>query len=373
MTRAIPIDRYRTIGILASQDAGRTTTTERILAVAAPGETVPAGQDERAITQTSAATSCDWNGCRLTIVELPGIGRPLDEAVLASVDAVVFVLDAERGVTPDVEAALAHIASLGLPRLVFVNKLDRADADLAALARGIPCGALLQLPIGAGAGLIGLVDLVALNGVFWREPRVDAPSEAGPIPQDMIAGAEAARAQLVATTGGSADKTGLADGIRRAVRAGTLVPVLGGSAFRNRGTRRLLDAIVDYLPAPSDIERTAVAASGETVTRPASDDEPFAGLVFRTVNDPAAGRLTFVRVQSGVIATGRIVLNAASRRQEQIGAMVRVHASHTEAVEEARAGDIVALVGLQHTTSGDTLCDPAAPVVLGGYRPRSAA
>jgi elongation factor G len=368
MTRSIPIDRYRTIGILASQDAGRTTTTERILAVAEP-----AARDERAITMTTAATSCLWNGCRLHIVELPGISRPVDAASLASVDAVVVVVDAERGITAEVGAVLAQAQSLGLARLVFVNKLDRANVDLARIVEAIPGGALLQLPIGAGTGLAGLVDLVSLGGVFWRDARADAVPECGEVPAELAEAAEAARRHLAALLGVAVETAALAGAIRAAARAGSMVPVLCGSAFFNRGTRRLLDAVVDYLPSPADVALTVTAADGNIVARHASDEEPFAGLAFRTVADPAAGTLTFVRIYSGVLATGARVVNAGPMSGEHIGAMMRIHANRAEAVDEARTGDIVALVGLQHTISGDTLCDPAAPVILGAYRPRTAA
>ena len=371
MTRVIPIDRYRTIGILASQDAGRTTTTERILAIAGAAEGVV--RDERAITVTSAATSIDWQGCRLNIVELPGIGRKADEAAERAVDAVVAVVDAERGVTPELEAALAQAAARGLARLVFVNKLDRVGADLDGFAAAIPGGALLQLPVGAGSGLGGIVDLVGMAGRFWNDRALDAPAETGPVPAALQGPAEAARARLVALAGASAEPRALAAGLRKAVGAGALVPVLCGSAFRNRGVRLLLDAIAAYLPAPSDIERQTVSAEGVASALLASDEAAFAGLAFRTVNDPARGRLVFVRVCSGVAAAGQTLVDGATLRPERVGAILRIRADHIETVDEARTGDVVAFAGLDHTTSGDALCDPAAPVILGGYRPRTAA
>ena len=367
MSRAIPIDRYRTIGILASQDAGRTTTTERILAIAEPSDPMA---DERAITQTSGATSCDWRGHRLNLIELPALGRPVDPAAMSAVDAVVVVVDAERGVTPEVDVALAQAAARGLARLVFVNKLDRVGGDLEAIMRAVPNGRPLQLPIGAGAGLSGLVDVVGMTGLFW--PANADAAEFGPIPSEFQAEAGAAHAAL-ATAVGAEDEAALVPAIREAVRAGTLVPVLCGSAFRNRGTRRLLDAIVDYLPAPSDIAHKAFAADGTEIEQRASDDAGFAGLAFRTVSDPTAGRMTFLRVYAGALASGDRVFNPASRRVERVGAMLRVRAKHSETVETAWTGDVVALAGLEHTSSGDTLCDPSAPVILGEFRPRTAA
>jgi elongation factor G len=369
MSRIIPIERYRTIGVLASQDAGRTTTTERILAIAEAVDGGMPGRDERAITVTSAATSLDWAGCRLNIVELPGIGRKIDEAAENAVDAVVFVIDAERGITAEIAAAMARLTALGVARLVFVNKLDRVGIDLDALVREIPGGVLLQLPIGAGAGLQGLVDLVDLTARFWRDGPADALPESGPVPSEMETAVSSARAALVAAAG---DALPLEQGVRDAVREGSLVPVLCGSAFRNRGVRGLLDAVARYLPAPSDIERVAVSSAGQA-PRAAADEEPFAAVAFRTVGDGAAGSLTFLRVCSGVAATDQRLVNAASMRTETIGSIIRIRANRTETVDEARTGDVVAVAGLEHTTSGDTLCDPAAPVILGGYRARTAA
>jgi elongation factor G len=371
MTRAIPIDRHRTIGVLASQDAGRTTTTERIIAIAEAAEPAYAGRDERAITVTSAATSLDWQGCRLNIVELPGIGRKVDQAAESAVDGIVFVIDAERGVTPEIAAALARITTAGLAALVFVNKLDRIGADLQGLVREIPGGVLLQLPIGAGAGLRGLVDLVAMIGRFWPEAPLDASAETGPVPEEMVAEAHEARAALIEAAGGVASPEGLQAAIRVAVRETRLVPVLCGSAFRNRGVRGLLDAVARYLPAPSDVKRPALSVEGD-VMRLGTDEEPFTAVAFRSVGE-AGSRLTFVRVISGVAVTGERLLNAVSMRAETIGEMIRIRANHTETVDEARTGDVVALAGLDHTIPGDTLCDPAAPVVLGGYRTRTAA
>jgi len=385
VARTIPLDHYRNIGILARLDAGRTTVTERILAVtdrpdpAAEGARAALGMpawveqdNERQITLTSAATSCVWQDCRITIVELSAAGRQGGDRALGVLDGVVLVIDGVAGVTDGVAALFDDTEAQGLARLVFVNKLDREGADLSAVvaaiaARGSVKPVLLQLPIGAGAGLRGIVDLVEMQATLWREAGYDAPAEEVEIPSDLLAAAQLARAEIVAAVGAKgSDVAVLRQAVKIAVRSGSIVPVLCGSAFRNRGIRRLLDAVVDYLPAPSDLAAHAgVAADGNRVERRPADDEPFSGVVFQTVDDPMAGRLTFVRIYSGVVATGGSMLNSVTASPEKIGRMVRMHANHTEEIKEARAGDIVALAGLEHTTTGDTLCDPDAPVILG--------
>lgn len=392
MTRTIPLNRYRNIGILASPDAGRTTTTERLLAAASshdlPSSALPASgrlpawaeqDNERDITQTSAATSCFWRDYRINIVELPPAGRLRDDGMLAALDGAVIVIDGTSGITPAVAAALDQAEAHGIPCLVFVNKLDREATDLDAIvaalsARGRGRAVLLQLPIGAGAGLSGLVDPVDGRTTIWA-PGHDAPGQDGLVPAEMSASAAAARAEIAAAVAADEplDDQALRTRLHDAVKGGRIVPVLCGSAFRNRGIRRLLDAIVDYLPAPSEIMLQLQAADGQAIDRPVSDEEPFAGLAFQTVQDPTAGKLTFLRVYSGVVATGEPMLNSAKSSAERSGRMMRMHANHAEEITEARAGDIVALTGLTHTTTGDTLCDPAAPVSWSGSRRRPAA
>lgn len=384
MARTIPLDRYRNIGILARLDAGRTTVTERILAVtdrpdpAAEGARAALGMpawveqdNERQITLTSAATSCVWRDCRVTIVELSAAGRQGGDRALTVLDGAVLVIDGVAGVTDGVAALFDDIEAQGLARLVFVNKLDREGADLSAVvaaiaARGTAKPVLLQLPIGAGAGLRGIVDLIEMQATLWRDAGHDAPAEEVEIPSDLLAMAQAARAEIGAAVGETgSDAAVLRQAVKAAVWSGSIVPVLCGSAFRNRGVRRLLDAVVDYLPAPSDLAaHKGVAADGNRVERRPADDEPFSGVAFQTVDDPMSGRLTFVRIYSGVVATGGSMLNSVTASPEKIGRMVRMHANHTEEIKEARAGDIVALAGLEHTTTGDTLCDPDAPVIL---------
>jgi elongation factor G len=379
MTRTIPLDRYRNIGILASLDAGRTTTTERLLAVAGSGD-MPARGDrreadwveqdnDRDITQTSAATSCFWRGCRINIVELPVVPRPAEHGALSVVDGAVLVIDGVSGLTPAVTAALDEIEARGLAALIFVNKLDRTDADLGGVvdqiaARGGAVPLVVQLPI--GPGLQGLVDVVENVATAWSAG-FGTPAADGPVPDAMAEATHAALARIVAVVApgaGTLSAPVLKRHLRDAVRSGRVWPVLCGSAFRNRGIRRVLDGIVEYLPTPSEVALNAVAADGQAVERRAADDEPFAGLAFQTVEDPNAGTLTFVRIYSGIMATGGQMLNSISTSPERIGRMIRMHTNHAEEIDEARAGDIVALTGLTHTTTGDTLCDPAAPVIL---------
>ncbi|MGB8842952.1 MAG: GTP-binding protein [Aliidongia sp.] len=385
MTRTIPLDRYRNIGILASPDAGRTTTTERLLAASAVGDSSVTGagrssasvlswveqDNERGITLTSAATSCFWRDCRINIVELSATGHLADDGALSVLDGAVIVVDGVAGMTAAVEAALAQTRERGIACLVFVNKLDRAGADLdgivaAISARGRGDALLLQVPVGAGTGLKGLIDPIGNQATIWADA-FDSPGEKGPIPQPFSAEAAEARARIVAAVApelDGPDAVTLRAKLHEAVRSGRIVPVLCGSAFRNRGIHRLLDAVVDYLPAPSEVTLKLLAADGRAFERHASDDEPFAGLAFQTVDDPSAGKLTFVRIYSGVVAAGGQMLNSVTASPERIGRMVRMHANHAEEVKEARAGDIVALSGLTHTTTGDTLCDPATPVIL---------
>jgi elongation factor G len=382
MARTISLDRYRNIGLLANRDAGRTTTTERLLAAArraeegarAAGADLPGWieqDNDRDITLTSAATSCFWQGCRINIVELSAARGAGFEGLLAVLDGTVVVLDGVAGLTTDVEAVLASAEKAGIARLLFVNKLDDAGVALDGLlgdlaSRGGATPLLLQLPI--GPGLQGLVDLVEMQATSWPAGYA-AAAETGPIPAEHQAAAEAARKALLSGLGiadASIGVEALRQAVRAAVLAGRVLPVLCGSAFRNRGVEELLDAVTAYLPAPSDLAvLNGRATDGLPVERRQADEESFTGVAFRTVEDPTAGTLTFVRIFSGVVATGSQMLNSVSTNPERIGRMVRMHANHAEDIEEARAGDIVALAGLEHTTTGDTLCDPSAPVILG--------
>lgn len=378
----IPLDRYRNIGLLASLDAGRTTTTERILTAtardlgaSADGSSVGSAwiqqDNHRDITLTSAATSCVWRGCQINLIELPTADRiPLAGAV-AVLDGAVLVVDATRRVTAGMAAILGDTGRLA--RIVFVNKLDLPGADLDAVLAELRRHSasrpvVLQLPIGVAQGLDGIVDLLTRQVRYYSVGQPDVLSAEAPVPSELGDTVETLRRDLVASVlpgETDVDAETVTAALREAVAAGRLLPVLAGSAFRNRGIRRLLDGIVDYLPAPSELSVSILGADGTAAERRAADDEPFSGLAFQTVDDPSRGKLTFVRIYSGVVAKGSVALNTTTTNPERIGALVRIHANHTESIDEARTGDVVAVAGLQHTTTGDTLCDPAVPVTLG--------
>lgn len=382
MARSISISRYRNIGILASQDAGRTTTTERLLAVARQGgEGRGAGFDAsaallapeniRAITLTSAATSCEWRDNRINIVELSGAQRAAADNLVSVLDGLVIVIDAAAGVTAKTEVALAMARRSGLPRVVFVNKLDLADADLSAVMADLTadCPAtpiLVQMPL--GAGLQGLADLIDLQASIWTGSGFDAPPEAMAIPDADRAAAASARRGVVAALGlgdSEISAPALRAALRQAVLLGKVAPVLCGSAFRNRGIAALLNAVVDYLPAASEIGGlNAHDADGLPVIVAMEEDQPFVGVAFSEIAEPGQEDLTFVRVYAGTITAGSEIWNSVASHPERIERILRVRANEIEEIAEAQAGDIVALVGLKHTNTGDTLCDPNAPIVL---------
>ena len=382
MARSISISRYRNIGILASQDAGRTTTTERLLAVSRQGgEGRGAGIDAtaamlgseiiRTITLTSAATSCDWRGNLINIVELSGAQRAPADDLVSVLDGLVIVIDGAAGLTPKTEAALAMARHSGLPRVVFVNKLDLADADLSAVMAGLAadCPAtpiLVQMPL--GAGLQGLADLIDLQASIWTGAGFDAPPEASAIPAADQEAATTARRGLIKSLGladSEISAPALRAALRQAVLLGKVAPVLCGSAFRNRGIAALLNAVVDYLPTAAEIGGlVAHDADGLPVIVAADEDQPFVGVAFSEIAEPGQDDLTFVRIYAGAIAAGTEIWNSVSARPERIERILRVRANEIEEIAEAQAGDIVALVGLKHTNTGDTLCDPNAPIVL---------
>ena len=317
MARAISISRYRNIGILASQDAGRTTTTERLLAVARQGAEGRAPETDgtgswlaadgiRAITLTSAATSCEWRDNRINIVELSAAHRQATDGLVSVLDGLVIVIDAAAGVTPKAEIALALARRSGLPRLVFVNKLDLADADLSAVMADLTadCPAtpiLIQLPLGAGLG--GLADLIDLRASMWSGGGFDVPAQSVSIPDADMPAARTARLGVISALGLSDSDTApsaLRQALRQAVLLGKAAPVLCGSAFRNRGISALLDAVVDYLPAASEIAGlSAHDANGLPLIVSADEAEPFVGIAFRKIAEPGQDCLTFVRVYAG--------------------------------------------------------------------------
>src|ERR1700676_1282785 len=398
MARTTPLERYRNIGIMAHIDAGKTTTTEPVLFYT--GRSYKIGEvhegtatmdwmeqeQERGITITSAATTCFWDDHRINIIDTPGhVDFTIEvERSLRVLDGAVAVFDSVAGVEPQSETVWRQADKYGVPRICFVNKMDRIGADFPRCVREIRgrLGAVpivMQLPIGVESDFVGLLDLVSLQALKWRDETLGAEFEIVEIPADMKEAAAAARAELVelaveqddtaleAYLGGvEPDQATLKRCIRKGTIAGAFVPVLCGSAFKNKGVQPLLAGVVDYLPAPTDVAAINGVKMGtdEVVVRHARDDEPFAGLAFKIMSDPFVGSLTFVRIYSGVLTTASQVLNTVKNNRERIGRMLLMHANHREDVKEARAGDILALAGLKNTTTGDTLSDPPHPAVL---------
>jgi elongation factor G len=398
MARTTPLERYRNIGIMAHIDAGKTTTTERILYYT--GRSYKIGEvhegtatmdwmeqeQERGITITSAATTCFWLDHRVNIIDTPGhVDFTIEvERSLRVLDGAVAVFDSVAGVEPQSETVWRQADKYGVPRICFVNKMDRIGADFKRCVEMIldrlgANAAVTQLPIGTEADFIGIVDLVQMKALKWRDETLGAEFDVVDIPADLLAEAQEYRAKLVeqaveqdddaleAYLGGEEpDEETLKRCLRKGTITGKLVPVLCGSAFKNKGVQPLLDAVVEYLPSPIDVAAIngLKMGSDEPVVRKCSDDEPFSGLAFKIMSDPFVGSLTFVRVYSGVLNTGTMVLNSVKDNRERVGRMLLMHANHREDVKEIRAGDIVALAGLKNTTTGDTLCDPQHPVVL---------
>ncbi|HEX3499758.1 MAG TPA: elongation factor G [Stellaceae bacterium] len=398
MARTTPLDRYRNIGIMAHIDAGKTTTTERILYYT--GRSYKIGEvhegtatmdwmeqeQERGITITSAATTCFWNDHRINIIDTPGhVDFTIEvERSLRVLDGAVTVFDSVAGVEPQSETVWRQADKYGVPRICFVNKMDRIGANFFRCVDMIVdrLGALplvCQLPIGVESDFVGVIDLVTMKAIIWKDETLGAQFDIRDIPAEMAAQAAEYRSKLVesaveqddvaleAYLGGEEPDI---ETLKRCIRKGTVtskfVPVICGSAFKNKGVQPLLDAVVDYLPAPTDVPAIngVKVGSDEPVVRRSSDDEPFSGLAFKIMTDPFVGSLTFVRVYSGVVQTGSQVMNSVKDNKERVGRMLAMHANHREDIKEARAGDIVAFAGLKNTTTGDTLCDPSAPVIL---------
>jgi elongation factor G len=398
MSRTTPLDRYRNIGIMAHIDAGKTTTTERILYYT--GRSYKIGEvhegtatmdwmeqeQERGITITSAATTCFWRDHRINIIDTPGhVDFTIEvERSLRVLDGACAVFDSVAGVEPQSETVWRQADKYEVPRICFVNKMDRIGADFFRTVQMIKdrLGAkplVLQLPIGVESEFAGIVDLVQMKGIVWKDETLGAEFSIADVPANLKAQAEEYRHKLIEMVVEIDDaameaylegKEPDVETIKRLVRKGTVggsfVPVICGSAFKNKGVQPLLDAVVDFLPSPADVADVVGTKprSDEEVTRRCSDDEPFAGLAFKIMTDPFVGSLTFVRIYSGVLAAGSQMLNTVKEEKERVGRMLQMHANHREDIKEARAGDIVALAGLKNTTTGDTLCDPAQPVVL---------
>ncbi len=397
MPRQIPIEHFRNVGIMAHIDAGKTTTTERILFYT--GRTHKIGEvhegaatmdwmaqeQERGITITSAATSCFWKHCQINIIDTPGhVDFTAEvERSLKVLDGAVAVFCARGGVQPQSEKVWRQADKYRVPRMAFVNKMDRDDANFLRVmeqmknrlgAHPLP----LQLPIGQAADFKGLVDLVTMKAYIYKDD-LGKDIEEIEIPANMKADCEKFHEQIIEAAAGQDDElmekyfageTLTVDEIKRGIRKGTInmsfSPMLCGSAFKNKGVQMLLDAIVDYMPAPTDIEsiKGNKPGSDELVARHSSDTEPFAGLAFKIMTDPFVGRLTFFRIYSGKLTAGSYVYNSCKGKKERVGRLIRMHANNRSELEEAYAGDIVAIVGLKDTTTGETLCDENNPVIL---------
>jgi elongation factor G len=396
--RETPIEKYRNIGIMAHIDAGKTTTTERVLYYTGRSYKIGEVHDgaatmdwmeqeqERGITITSAATTAFWNDHRINIIDTPGhVDFTIEvERSLRVLDGAVAVFDSVAGVEPQSETVWRQADKYGVPRICFVNKMDRTGADFYNCLDMIVdrLGAnpiVVQMPIGSEAELRGVVDLVRMKGIVWKDENLGAEFEYVDIPEDMADDAAAWREKLVEAAvehddaameayleGTEPDEATLKECIRRGTLSLSLVPVFCGSAFKNKGVQPLLDGVVDFLPSPIDVPAITgiVPGTEEQVDRPSSDDEPFAALAFKIMTDPFVGSLTFARIYSGSVEAGQSVLNTVKDNRERVGRMLLMHANDREDLKVARAGDIVALAGMKATTTGDTLCDIANPVVL---------
>ena len=395
--RGVPLERIRNIGIMAHIDAGKTTTTERILYYT--GRNYKIGEvhegaatmdwmvqeQERGITITSAATTCHWNDHTINIIDTPGhVDFTVEvERSLRVLDGAVAVFDAVAGVEPQTETLWRQANKYGVPRICFGNKMDRVGASFERCVEMIrdrlDCvPAVVQLPIGAESEFIGVVDLLEMNALVWEEGMGEA-WQSTPIPDAMVQAADDARHQLIDVLSTFddavmerylADEEVTAQDLRRALRAGTLlsacIPILCGSAFKNKAVQPMLDAVVEYLPSPLDLPATVGTTPGrdDVVERKASDDEPFSALAFKIMTDPYVGKLTYLRVYSGTLPKGATVSNTTKDRKERLGRLLQMHANNREDLDVIRTGDIVAAVGLKQTTTGDTLSDPGHPIVL---------
>jgi elongation factor G len=398
MARTTPLDRYRNIGIMAHIDAGKTTTTERILYYT--GRSYKIGEvhegtatmdwmeqeQERGITITSAATTCDWRDHRINIIDTPGhVDFTIEvERSLRVLDGAVTVFDSVAGVEPQSETVWRQADKYNVPRICFVNKMDRIGADFHRCVRMIEdrLGAIplvLQLPIGAESEYTGVVDLVRMKAIVWKDEAMGAEYEILDIPAELADQAAEFREKLVELAveqnddameayleGDEPSEETLKDCIRKGTCSLTFVPVLNGSAFKNKGVQPLLDAVVDYLPSPTDVPdvKGVDPDTDEPLTRKSSDDQPLSVLAFKVMTDPFVGSLTFVRIYSGVMKTGINVLNTVKQNRERVGRMLLMHANHREDIKEAHAGDIIAIAGLKSTTTGETLCDPKHQIIL---------
>ena len=392
------MDLYRNIGIMAHIDAGKTTTTERILFYTGRSYKIGEVHDgnatmdwmeqeqERGITITSAATTCDWKGYRVNIIDTPGhVDFTIEvERSLRILDGAVAVFDSVAGVEPQSETVWRQADKYVVPRICFINKMDRVGADFNRCVSMISdrLGAkplITQLPIGSETEFVGVVDLIKFKALVWKDETLGAEYEYTEIPDGLLQTSRKFRENMIELAveqddnameayleGNEPDEETLIACIRKGTIKSEFVPILCGSSFKNKGVQPLLDAVVNFLPGPTDVAaiKGVKVGTNEEIERSNSDDQPFAALAFKIMNDPYVGTLTFARVYSGVFDAGSYILNSVKERKERVGRMLMMHANDREDVKEARAGDIIALAGLKGTTTGDTLCDPDHPVVL---------
>ena len=399
MARTVPLEKMRNIGIMAHIDAGKTTTTERILYYT--GRTHKIGEvhegtaimdwmeqeQERGITITSAATTCQWRDITINIIDTPGhVDFTAEvERSLRVLDGAVAVFDAVAGVQPQSETVWRQADKYGVPRICFINKMDRVGADFfhsvetivdRLNARPVP----IQIPVGAEDQFKGVVNLITMQARIWRDETLGAKYDDVEIPADLLDKAKSYREQMIEAIAESDDhlfekyiegtpisEEEIIAGVRKATIAQKIFPVICGSSFKNKGVQNMLDAVVDFLPSP--LEVPAVEGSDpddaeKIEPRPASDDAPFAALVFKIMTDPFVGQLAFIRVYSGKLSAGTSIYNVTKRRNERIGRLVKMHANKREDIQEILAGDICAAVGLKNVVTGDTICDEKHPILL---------
>jgi len=398
MARKTKLSDYRNIGIMAHIDAGKTTTTERILYYTGKSYKIGEVHDgaatmdwmeqeqERGITITSAATTCFWNEKRINIIDTPGhVDFTIEvERSLRVLDGAVAVFDSVAGVEPQSETVWRQANKYNVPRMCFVNKMDRIGADFYRCVEMIKdrlgsTPLVMQLPIGSESNYEGLIDLVQMKEIIWKEESLGAEFEYREIREDLKAEAEKYRSELIESAveqddevmeqyleGNEPDVDTIKKCIRKGVLDQSFVPVLNGTAFKNKGVQPLLDAVVDFMPSPTDVEaiKGIHPDSEEEMKRESSDDEPLSLLAFKVMNDPFVGNLTFARIYSGVLEAGQTLVNTVKNKKERIGRMLEMHSNSREDIKEARAGDIVALVGLKDTTTGDTLCGDDNQIIL---------
>ena len=398
MARKVSLENTRNIGIMAHIDAGKTTTTERILYYTGVSHKIGEVHDgaatmdwmeqeqERGITITSAATTCFWRDHRVNIIDTPGhVDFTIEvERSLKVLDGAVAVFCSVGGVEPQSETVWRQADKYGVPRIAFINKMDRTGANFQngvdmirdrLGANPLP----LQLPIGAEENYRGLVDLVTMEAIVWDDETMGAKYEVIDIPADMVDDVELAREALLEEISSHDDELmekylggeeltleEIKDAIRKGTQEINFCPVLCGSAFKNKGVQTLLDAVVDYMPSPLDVKpiQGVHPDTGEELERPADDDQPFAALAFKIMTDPFVGQLSFFRVYSGVAESGTTVANSTKGKKERFGRLLKMHANKREEIKQVYAGDIAAAVGLKHSTTGDTLCDVNNPVIL---------